>query len=456
MISTVKKIELLIVEDDYPTRSALKRLLAADEFSVFEAECFGRAVEVLNQRTFDLILLDLSLPDRNGLELVKRFCRDYKNRIIVLTGTASVQSAVEAMKTGVFDFLEKPVSPERLLTTLQKAFELTREFRNYQELRKEFSQSPTFEKLIYRSSSIEELISTAKKIACSEINVLIHGETGTGKELIAHSIHNFSRRREKPFISVNCAAIPEGLAEAELFGYKKGAFTGASSDYPGKFRLGHQGIIFLDEVAELPLTIQGKMLRTLDSGEITPLKGTRSVRVDVRIIAATNKDLEEAVDQKRFREDLFYRIAEVKIPVPPLRERRDDIVPLADHFLKIFNITNSRNIKGIRAAAVEILRQYSWPGNIRELRNTMNEISALISVDEIGVEHLPPRIIKQRPAGFLNRQDLQLAELERKHIIKVLKLTGYNFPETIKLLGISRATLYRKLQEYQIERPDKG
>ncbi len=451
-----KKTELLIIEDEQALRSVLIKLLPGEEFTVFEAGSFKEGRQALIDRSFDLILLDLSLPDGDGLELVKQFSQEYRNRIVVLTGTASVQSAVVAMKSGVFDFLEKPINPERLITTLQKAAELIQVFSNFRELRKAFSATPSFENLVSRSRVMEELIQKAKKIALTENAVLISGETGTGKELFARSLHSFSGRKDKSFICVNCASIPENLAEAELFGYERGAFTGASTNYPGKFRLGHEGTIFLDEVAELPSAIQGKLLRTLDSGEISPLKSTRPISVDVRVIAATNRDLEAEVALKRFRQDLFYRIAEAKIDIPPLRERQEDILPLAHHFLKIANITNSRNIKSIHQEARDLLINYPWPGNIRELRNTINEISALISTDEIQVEHLPSRLVKARlekhkKDEYQQPQDLTLKELERRHILKVLEMTNFDYHEAVKLLGTSRATLYRKLQEYNIK-----
>ncbi|MCP4155916.1 MAG: sigma-54-dependent Fis family transcriptional regulator [bacterium] len=446
------KTKLLIVEDDRFLRNSVKNLLPADAFTITEAESITLGREALSNETFDLVLLDLSLPDGNGLELVKQFSGEYKNRMIILTGTASIQIAVTAMKSGVFDFLEKPVNPDRLITTLQKAAELTREFKEYRVLRKELNPNPTFENLIYKSKVMEELIRKAKKLALSESTVLIHGETGTGKELQAHSIHNFSRRKGKPFISVNCASIPENLAESELFGYEKGAFTGAGTNYPGKFRLGHTGTVFLDEVAELPMAVQGKLLRTLDSGEVSPLKSTKPVTVDVRVIAATNKNLEEQVQLKNFREDLFYRIAELKIYIPPLRDREEDILSLAEHFLKITNITNSKNITGLLPEAAELLLNYTWPGNIRELKNTINEISALMSGTEIKPEHLPSKIVNQRMIKYKNRPDLNLKEMEKKHILKVLKMTNHDYHETYKLLGISRATLYRKFQEYKIEK----
>jgi len=446
-----KKIKVLIVEDDRGLRKTIQRLFTGEKFSIFEADSLQTGRQFLQHETVDIILIDLSLPDGNGIELVKEYAQEYKNRMIVLSGTASVQSAVAAMKHGVFDFQEKPINPERLITSILKASELMQEFKNYRELRKEFTSSPTFENLVYKSDVMSELIDKAKKIAQSENSVLIHGETGTGKEVFAHSIHNYSRRKGKPFITVNCASIPESLAESELFGFEKGAFTGATTNFPGKFRLSDTGTIFMDEIAELPAIIQGKLLRTLDSGEVSPLKSTRSVHVDVRVITATNKKLEEEVKIKNFREDLFYRVTELKIEIPPLRDRKEDIIPLAYHFLRISNITNSKNIEGIDQEAQELLLNYSWPGNIRELKSTINEMAALISSHEIKAEHLPSRIVKQKLLKPEDLSELNLQEVERKHIIKVLKLTGFDYPETIKRLGISRATLYRKLQEYGIK-----
>lgn len=446
---------LLLIEDDRYLRDSLMNLLPQEQFQIVAVASVAEGRRVLEGEDVDLVLMDLGLPDGSGMELVAEFSPRYRNRIIILTGAASVETAVQAIKSGVFDFLEKPVNPERLLSTLQKAAELQHEFREYYDLRNECSAIPSIHKLIYQSEAMSRLMGMAQKMALSDGAVLITGETGTGKELQAQVIHACSRRKNKSFISVNCASIPENLAEAELFGYKKGAFTGADSEYPGKFRLAHKGSIFLDEIAELPLTVQGKLLRTLDSGEISPLKSTRPFQVDVRVIAATNKNLEDEVKIKNFREDLFYRIAELTLHIPPLRDRRDDIMPLVMHFLHISNIANRKKIHSVHPGARDLLLNYPWPGNIRELRNVINETSALMTGEEIHAQHLPSRIVNRNLAQNPHlAAPLPLREVEKNHIIYVLKQTGYDYQQAHQLLGISRATLYRKIQEYFIIKPD--
>ncbi|MCP4146950.1 MAG: sigma-54-dependent Fis family transcriptional regulator [bacterium] len=448
---TTQKISLLIIDDDNQMRETVSLFLKPEGFDVFEADCLTAAGKILLKKEFDLILLDLTLPDGNGLDLLKKISRDYRNRIIVLTGTGSIQSAVKAMRDGAFDFMEKPINPDLLLSNLRKASELTSKFKEYNTLKKEISTHSTFDKLIYSSRNMETMVQKAKKLALTGNTILITGETGTGKDLLANCIHNYSRKKDGPFIAVNCASIPENLAESELFGYKKGAFTGADHDYPGKFQLAHQGTIFLDEVGELPMILQGKLLRTLDSGEISPLRGTKPVKVDVRVIAATNKNLEEMIKLKNFREDLFYRIDESKIHVPPLRDRKDDIVPLIEHILKIANIANSKAITDLHYKAKELLINFSWPGNIRELKNVINEISALISGCQIKPEHLPTRILSKPAVDLEELGNMFLKDVEKEHIVKVLKITGFDYEKSYPLLGISRATLYRKIQEYGIK-----
>jgi two-component system, NtrC family, response regulator len=443
-------IRLLFVEDDHYLRTSLASFLEPEGFTITQAETLGAAGECLLKQEFDLVLMDLSLPDGNGMDLLRSFSTTYQNRMVVLTGTGTIGQAVEAMKEGVFDFLEKPVNPGRLLSCLQKAWELNRTFKEYATLKKEVSSAATFDKLIHSSPAMTALVQKAKKIALTESTVLITGETGTGKDILASSLHHASRRCNQAFIGINCASIPENLAESELFGYCRGAFTGAEADYPGKFQLADGGTIFLDEIAELPLILQGKLLRTLDSGEISPLKSTRHRKVNVRVIAATNKNLEEQIQLNRFREDLFYRIDELKLHVPPLRERQEDILPLAAYFLSIANIANSKRVTGFHPKVETSLINYPWPGNVRELKNCINEMAALISGSLIKPEHLPAKLLNRQPAGITKDGEFELKVLEKNHIIRVLKMTGFDYHKTYGLLGISRATLYRKLQEYDI------
>ncbi len=358
------------------------------------------------------------------MDILERFSPQYPHRIVVLTGTGSVETAVMAMKKGAHDFLQKPVNPDMLLIALQRALAYIQARDECRDLKGEISDAAGFDKFVFRSAVMADVLRTARQYAATRHTVLICGETGTGKELMAQAIHAGSSRAQQPLVSVNCASIPENLAESELFGYKKGAFTGAYADSPGKFLLADHGTILLDEIGELPLNIQAKLLRVLEDGEITPLKGRKAVRVDIRVLAATNKDLEEEVQQKRFRADLFYRIDELKIQVPPLRDRRDDIIPLVDHFLGIANLVNPRRITGIFPEAQRLLTRYDWPGNVRELKNTIFKISASGRSGQIGPEHLPLKLLHAKKAPGGSARLPSLAEITGRHMEDVLRQSG--------------------------------
>jgi DNA-binding NtrC family response regulator len=444
-----KQKHILLVEDDKPLREALGKFLGQNDFQVTPSACLADAMRQLQENTFDLVLLDLTLPDGNGLDILERFSRQYPDRMVVLTGTGSIETAVLAMKKGAHDFLQKPVNPEVLLITLQRVFQFIQARSDCQDLKKEISSLAGFDKFIFNSRIMGEVIRTARLYAATAHTILISGETGTGKELMAQAIHACSQRKKQPLLSVNCASIPENLAESELFGYKKGAFTGAYADSPGKFALADHGTIFLDEIGELPPNIQAKLLRVLENGEVTPLKSKNPVRVDIRVLAATNKELEDEVRQKRFRADLFYRIDELKIHIPPLRERKADILPLADHFLRIANLANSRLASGISVEAQRLLADYAWPGNVRELKNTIFKISASGRHTLIRPEHLPVKILQPGKNARGDEREPSLADIEIGHIQKVLRQTAQNHTLAAGILGISRSSLYRKISAWQ-------
>ena len=443
---------ILIVEDDSSLRETLKNLLKRRHYRVSEAGTVKEAHHQLKKRFFDLILLDLTLPDGSGLDILRKIAVNYRNRIIIVSGTGTIDTAVEAMRRGAFDFLEKPVDRDVLLVTVKKAIELNRELDNYRKLKDELSDGSTFEKIIYKSKAMAEVVKKAKESARSDKTVLISGETGTGKELIAQAIHNSSERKKKPFITVNCAAIPINLAESELFGFEKGAFTGADNAYPGKFLLGDTGTIFLDEIGELHPEIQPKLLRVLESREISSLKSTRSKKLDIRVIAATNKNLSGPAKDTDFRSDLYYRIEEITIDIPPLRERKTDIMPLVHHFILIANITHSKQIRGIDKEAQKLLTGYHWPGNIRELKNTIDETIAFIRDTEVRAHHLPAKLRKQENTTLSESPLLNLQELEKIHVKKVLRLTRHNIQKSARILGIGRPALYRKMKKYNLEK----
>jgi two-component system NtrC family response regulator len=446
------KRHILLVEDDAALRESIRRFLLQNDFQVSESAGLADACRQLVQRRFDLVLLDLTLPDGNGLDILERFAEPYSQRLVVLTGTGSIETAVLAMKKGAYDFLQKPVNPEVLLMTLQRALAYLQAREECRDLKREIGGAAGFDKFIFRSEAMAEVIRTARRFASTDHTVLICGETGTGKELMAQAIHASSRRSGQPLVSVNCASIPENLAESELFGYKKGAFTGAFADSPGKFLLANHGTILLDEIGELPPNIQAKLLRVLENGEITPLKSKEAVKVDIRVLAATNKELEEEVQHKRFRADLFYRIDELKIAMPPLRARRADIIPLAEHFLGIAGLVNARGSTSLSPEAERLLSEFDWPGNVRELRNTIFKISASGHQGPIRPEHLPLKILHPKKAAGADEHERSLADMERSHIQKILRQAGYNHSRAAETLGISRSSLYRKMSELRIKR----
>jgi len=449
-----EKTSVLIVEDDLPLRESIGKFLTRHFYHIQAAASVVEAAEAMNREGIDLVLVDLTLPDGNGLELVERFGTTYSNRIIVLTGTGSIEKAVQAIKNGAFDFLEKPVNPEILLLTLRKAEELQQTRRDLERLRREVSDGTGFAKFVYKSRIMSQLIELAKVYAASDQPVLITGETGTGKELMAQAVQLCSPRAGSPFLSVNCASIPETLAESELFGYKQGAFTGAVKSYPGKFVLADKGTLLLDEISEMPLSIQAKLLRVLESGEVTPLKGTQAANVDVRIIASANRNLEEEVQRQKFRTDLYYRIDGLNLHIPPLRERREDILPLAQHFLAVAALANGKQLDEINPEVAEIMFHYNWPGNVRELKNIIFRIAVTIRERTIRPEHLPLGLLQNRIQSPIPPSQT-LAEMERLHITQTVTAVRANINRAAKLLGISRSSLYRKLKEYGIQHRDR-
>jgi DNA-binding NtrC family response regulator len=446
------KKHILLIEDDQPLRESIRKFLTQNDFLVAESATMAGAMDRLAGDGFDLILLDLSLPDGNGLDILQRFSRKYHDRIIVLTGTGSIETAVLAMKKGAHDFLQKPVNPEILLLALERALAFLHSRDDCYHLKQEISVAAGFDKFIFKSETMAEVITLAEQYAVTNHTVLISGETGTGKEIMAQAIHACSKRKSQPLISVNCASIPENLAESELFGYKKGAFTGAYCDSPGKFVQADHGTIFLDEIAELPLNIQAKLLRVLENGEVTPLQGKTAKFLDIRVLAATNKDLEEEVKKKRFREDLFFRIDELKIHIPPLRARQGDIMPLAEHFLHIASIANSRPSGHFDSEAQRLLCAYDWPGNVRELKNTVSVIAASGWKNTIRAEHLPLKILNPVKTAASDNREVSLAAIEKNHIAAILQQTAYNYSKASVILGISRSSLYRKMADFHLEK----
>lgn len=436
---------IIIIEDDRIMRITLEDSLRLAGYDVFTCESLGDFRNAMKDNRFDLIVTDVRLPDGDGIEILK----DQPDcPVIIMTAFGTIKDAVEAMKLGAFDYITKPFSLEEFMLLVQKAFEFSALKLENIRLKQDIKRCYGIPSIIGQSPAMRQLLSSIEKIADSDTTVIIYGESGTGKELVATTIHYQSKRRDKPIIKVNCAAIPEGLVESELFGHEKGAFTGAVKRKPGRFELAHGGTIFLDEIGDLPLSAQAKILRVLQEKTFERIGGAESIKVDVRIIAATNKDLKNEVKKGLFREDLFFRLNVIPVVIPPLRERREDIPPLIEHFLKVYNTRSGKNVNLSNDALTELIK-YDYPGNVRELENIIERCITLSSGGTIKKEDLS--FISSEE----NYQLLRLSELsrraERDHIIKILKLTGGNRTRAADILGISRKTLWEKMNQYEID-----
>lgn len=448
------KSSVLVVDDDLAHRTMLRTLLSSWGYEVSEADDGGSAIEAVRRRPFDLVLMDIRMIHVSGIEALEEIkAFNPAIPVILMTAFASVETAVEALKKGAYDYLTKPLDFDELQVAIERAMEHSR-LREENRLLKE-SLRLQFDRgnLIGRSAAMTGLLETVAQVAPSEATVLITGESGTGKEVIAGALHYNSPRREGPFIKINCAAIPETLLESELFGHEKGAFTGADRRKEGKFRQASGGSLFLDEVSEMSVGMQVKLLRVLQEREITRVGGEEVIRVDVRVIAATNRDLLREIDTGRFRQDLFYRLNVVTLHVPPLRERKDDIPPLAEHFLRMFAEKNRKSVKGFSPQAMDRLIRYDWPGNVRELMNTVERGVVMSRSQYIDEGELTP-ILLDRPVAAGHGQaggaggESSLEALEKATILKTLEQTGGNKSEAARRLGITRRTLHQKLKKY--------
>jgi len=439
---------ILIIEDVEHLRKLMKADLDARGFRVDEAADLKSAAWKVMQGNYDIIILDLFLPDGNGISLLDRFPEKTIGRTIIITANPSIPGVVEAIKKGAYNYLEKPVEPELLITQIEHILQVIRLKNGHHTLATEIAANFTFEDIIHESKTMEAVIARARVLAGTNNAILIQGETGVGKEVLAHAIHNHSDRKDKVFIPVNCAAIPEDLFESELFGFEKGAFTGAFSDYIGRFIQADHGILFLDEIVELPVSIQAKLLRILDEQCVYRLKSHQPVNVDVRLITASNKDLRQEVKTRRFRNDLFYRLQESTITIPPLRERVEDILPLFRHFIAVFNHVYHKGVSHINREAEHYLLGHRWEGNIRELKNTVKSIIPFKTNDTIDPCDLSAAIV----GGSSSREHklVTLEEYEDDYILKVLKVTDFNITRAAEILGITRARLYRKIHQHDL------
>jgi DNA-binding NtrC family response regulator len=440
---------VLVVDDERPTRLLMEKELPRAGYVVTTAECGEEALEKIRSVDFDVILLDLKMPGIGGMEALRRI-KDSgaSGEVVILTGHPDVDTAIAAMKLGAYDYLTKPFKLSELEEILRRAAERKRLERENTALRRMVAQREPAPVLIGKSRAVAAMLATVERVAGSDANVLIQGESGTGKGLVARIIHGQSARRDGPFLIINCSAFPEQLLESELFGHEKGAFTGATAAKPGLFEVAESGTLLLDEVGETSAAMQAKLLQVLDSRELRRVGGTRVHRVDVRIIAATNKDLAQEVRAARFREDLYYRLNVVSLAIPPLRERKEDIPLLIEHFLKQFGASYTR--KTLSPEALQLLTDYAWPGNVRELANTIERLLILAPGDVIGPDDLPMNL---RSPGDPVGGPSSLAEMERIHVVRVLRETGGKKMQAARLLGIDLKTLNKKIKDYRIELP---
>ncbi len=455
---------ILVVDDDRLLRWSLARRLAEEGFEVGEAATLGEAEAALEGETPDLVLLDHRLPDGSGLEAIPRWRADHpETAIVMLTGHASVDRAVRAIKAGAFDYLAKPVEIEALLAVVRRALETTRLRRELQRLREEALHRHGPETLVGSSPAMRHVLALVEKVAASPgTTVLLLGESGTGKDLLARAIHLASPRAEGPFLALDCTAFPETLLEGELFGHEKGAYTGAHARRRGLLELADGGTVFLDEVGEMGPGAQAKLLRFLEERTVRRLGGTRDIPVDVRVIAATNRDLEADVRAGRFREDLFFRLQVVPIHLPPLRERRGDVTLLATHFLERFSREQRKRLEGFEPEALAALERYAWPGNVRELRNLVERLVILCDGPRIRLADLPRHVRGEGEAGGgdggirLPPGGVRLADVERSLVEQALVRTGGNVTRAARLLGISRDALRYRLKKLGIPGSTRG
>jgi two-component system, NtrC family, response regulator HydG len=446
--------DILVVDDEPSARKMLSLLLRKRGHRVAEAEGVPAALKTLAEDVFDLIVTDLRMPDGTGLDLLRAVrAHGGDTEVILLTAYAGWESAKEAVQLGALDYFEKGHEPDELFHRIDKALAAKALRRENENLRRQVHDRFAVTGIVGRSEEMERVLDLVVRVAPTDATVLIHGESGTGKELIAKAIHHASRRAAGPFVAINCGALPETLLESELFGHVKGAFTGAALARKGLFEEAHHGTLFLDEIGEMTPALQVKLLRALQDGEIRPLGGSHATRVDARVLAATNRPLEQMIREGRFREDLFYRLNVIAVAVPALRERREDIPLLAEHFLDRFGRQHERSLR-LSPPALDRLLAYPWPGNVRELENAMERSAILSRGDTVGIDDLPPHVAAGLPLGQAPRLPRQqtLAELEKVHILQTLERWGWSYARAAEALDIGRTTLWRKLKDYGLER----
>lgn len=459
----MSQTHVLVIDDDPAVLGVLQETLIQEGYAVSIANDGARGIQVATDTPVQIVVTDFQLPDIDGLEVIDRLTRlDAKIISILMTGFGTIETAVRAMKSGAFDFITKPFDPETIAVIVRKAVEFHRLRQENHLLRKAVRDQYRVEQLVGVSEPIRQVMDFVQKVADSDSTVMIQGESGTGKELVARMLHFNSFRKDRPLVPVNCGAIPENLLESELFGHEKGAFTGATHTRMGRFELANGGTIFLDEIGEMSLSLQVKLLRVLQERTFERLGGNRTIQVDVRIIAATNQDLESLVEEKRFRQDLFYRLNVIPIVIPPLRERRSDIPLLIDHFLARFNQTKHIEIAGIAPDALRLLTEYDWPGNIRELENMIERMVVLKKQGTLSAVDLSEKICRKPAAPELKEQFVrfnedginlsrEVAQYENHLIIEALRKANGVTTRAAQLLHLNRTTLVEKLKRKGVD-----
>ena len=456
------KEKVLIIEDDINTLHGLGEILEDENFNIGKAKNAKQALKEIENGDFDVVLMDYLLPDRDGLDLSREVLKDYPEiKIIMMTAFGTVKNAVNAMKMGIYDYLTKPINLDELLIILRRAIQEQRLIKENDNLKSKLNNKYRFENIIGVSGKMQQVFQKVTKVANSDATVLIRGESGTGKELIARAIHFQSKQKGQPLVEINCASIPENLLESELFGHEKGAFTGAYKMKKGKFEIADKGTLFLDEIGELPLALQAKLLRVLQEHRFTRVGGVDNIEVNVRLIAATNADLEQKMADGLFREDLYYRLNVIPVIIPPLRERLEDIGPLTDHFINKFSEKEGRAIRGINEEARKILLAYEWPGNVRELENAVENSVVMCDGDCITADDLPAYLKGTRITGSSTLLDIVMQEndlsyrdkleaCEREIIRQALIETENNKTRAAKNLGFTLRTLRNKVKKYSL------
>lgn len=451
------KPTLLIVDDELGARQSLEVILE-DDYRVLSAVNGQEAIEILQRETIDLVLLDVNMPDMDGLEVLQKMKElDEEIDVIMVSALNLARKAADAIKSGAYDYITKPYEPEDILSTVNRVISKQRLHRELDLLRREVEETRGFDQIVSQDGMMIEIFQLIKKVAYTSTNVLITGESGTGKELIARSIHRQGNRKNGPFVAINCAAIPSELMESEMFGHEKGAFTGAHTRTIGKFEHANGGTLFLDEISALRSDLQAKLLRVLQEREIERIGSNKPIRVDIRVIAATNTNLEDAVSKGKFRQDLYFRLNVVPISIPPLRDRKEDIPLLANHFLNKFNTAFNKRIPGFTERAVEVLSRYHWPGNIRELENLIERIVVLCTNEEsIDIRNIPIEVLinsdhepeesDYQKSGLIKIRE----EFEKRILVNVLDAVQGNQTEAAKILKINRNTLLQKARQFGI------